>query len=291
MASLYDDFSAKTADAAIGGQGYTRRGTSTGDALVRSDVSGDYDGDKYVELDTSSYLWTTDDSAGTSTARQQVYLRAYPGGVKTYHVVGFVRADSTGDNHYGCGLRSDGGFRFFKVTADAYTELGSFTFGYVASDLVHIRFEAEASGSDQVLRAKVWKNAEAEPGTWDTATDTTSPHTTGWPAFGQRQASDVADLDGFGYGEGEDAPTGAETQLATPSGFTFAKVAGTRQVNGSWTSVAGAGTYDYEVEEWDGAAWQAFALSSTGSTSFSLSASDGVAYETLYRARVRAVPA
>jgi hypothetical protein len=79
--------------------------------------------------------------------------------------------------------------------------------------------------------------------------------------------------------------------LATPTGWTFTKTANTRQLNGSWSAVTGAATYDYQVERWTGSAWVAFSSANTASTSFTLTSSNGVEYSTLYRSRVRAVPA
>ena len=86
---------------------------------------------------------------------------------------------------------------------------------------------------------------------------------------------------------------GLSSQVATPTGFTFTKTENVAEVTGAWTAVTDAATYDYEVEEWNGSAWQAFAVSAVTdpTTSFTLGSADGVTFSTLYRARVRAVPA
>lgn len=83
-------------------------------------------------------------------------------------------------------------------------------------------------------------------------------------------------------------------QLDVPTNWTFVKTDATAEVVGSWDAVTDAETYDYEVEEKDDeGSWQPFALGSTTdpTTSFTLTSSDGVKFDTEYRARVRAVPA
>jgi hypothetical protein len=81
---------------------------------------------------------------------------------------------------------------------------------------------------------------------------------------------------------------GGGSQLATPTGFTFTTAAGPA-LNGAWSSVSGAATYDFQVDRWTGSTWTAFASGNTASTSFT--ETSGVAYSTQYRSRVRAVPA
>jgi hypothetical protein len=81
---------------------------------------------------------------------------------------------------------------------------------------------------------------------------------------------------------------GGGSQLATPTGFTFTAAAGPA-LNGAWSSVSGAATYDFQVDRWTGSTWTSFASGNTASTSFT--ETSGVAYSTQYRSRVRAVPA
>lgn len=86
---------------------------------------------------------------------------------------------------------------------------------------------------------------------------------------------------------------GTSGQLSTPTGWTFVKTTDTAQVVGTWNAVTDAATYDYEVQVWSGSTWGAFASGTTTdpTTTFTLDSSDGVTFSTLYRARVRAVPA
>jgi hypothetical protein len=80
------------------------------------------------------------------------------------------------------------------------------------------------------------------------------------------------------------------TKLATPTNWQFTKSTGIRQLNGSWSPVSNAQGYSYEVERWTGSAWTAFLSNNTTSTSFTLTSTNGVDWNTLYRARVRANP-
>ena len=86
------------------------------------------------------------------------------------------------------------------------------------------------------------------------------------------------------------AISGETGQLATPTNFIFTKATGLRQISGSWSSVAEATSYDYEVQSWNGSTWINFAFVNTVLTSFTLNDEDGVQFSTSYRARVRAVP-
>jgi hypothetical protein len=82
------------------------------------------------------------------------------------------------------------------------------------------------------------------------------------------------------------------TQLPTPTGLTFTAVPGVRQLDGAWNAVSGAGGYDWQVEVQDGAVWLPFddGANPAQTTTFMLTAADGVEWGTTYRARVRATP-
>ena len=75
----------------------------------------------------------------------------------------------------------------------------------------------------------------------------------------------------------------AETGVAVPSGFTF--TASGLQLDGSWSAVSGADSYDWEIERDDAGSWVAFDSGNTAGTSFQVTT--GVEYGTTYRARVR----
>ena len=84
-----------------------------------------------------------------------------------------------------------------------------------------------------------------------------------------------------------EAETG--TPLDTPTNFTFTAHGSLRQLDGSWSAVSGAESYDWEVEVDDGG-YTAFGSGSTAGTSFQLDDGDGVDWQTNYRGRVRANP-
>lgn len=146
------------------------------------------------------------------------------------------------------------------------------------------------------MRLKAWQFGDTEPVSWG-ITDTATVTQAGWMGLFTHLTTTgrTARWGWFSYGtEGDAAPRPVATaSLDTPTGFTFTKTASTAEVTGSWSSVTDAASYDYEVEEWDGSAWQPFALSfvTAPTTTFTLAAADGVQFNTLYRSRVRAVPA
>lgn len=73
--------------------------------------------------------------------------------------------------------------------------------------------------------------------------------------------------------------------LEPPSSVTFN--ADNRTLTGSWTSSAGADDYDWEVQYDNAGTWTAFDSGTTATLSFQLDDTDGVAWDTTYRARVR----
>lgn len=139
------------------------------------------------------------------------------------------------------------------------------------------------------LRLRVWADGDAEPDLWDIDT----------PYFLLSAAGVVGlfvfrtgtfDVDVFSVGTAGDTAPSSGSGLATPAGFTFTKVSGARTLDGSWTAVSGAATYDWEVDrDVGGGAWESFATGSTASTSFQLTSTDGVGWGETYRSRVRAV--
>jgi hypothetical protein len=148
----------------------------------------------------------------------------------------------------------------------------------------------------QRVRTKIWAASGAEPGTWDhDVANETRMAASGVPGIlhivgnGQQQ---LVLAWGVGW-DGDAAPITASvggTPLAMPTGFSFLASAGP-QLTGSWAAVANAATYEYEVQRWTGSAWVAFAAASVTAPTTTFTVTTSVAYSTLYRARVRAVPA
>ena len=293
MAKNYDSWSGFAAGTNIAGNGYTRRGdNSSGSPTVTADASGNYEADKYVALASGSSNPFTPDGASSATGLQQSYIRARPQATTDWVMVAYARVATTGDTMYGCGLHGTTQVRFFRLIGGVYSGLDSWTVPlWAVNDLVHILFEVDDSGSDAALRMKFWRNAESEPASWTRTYTDTSPISGGWPGFGQRDSlGSQARFDVFSWGTNEAAPLTASTGLATPSSFSFTAGSGVRTLDGSWTAVSGAATYDYEVDEDVSGVWTSFASANTASTSFQLTDANGVAWGTSYRGRVRAQP-
>lgn len=80
----------------------------------------------------------------------------------------------------------------------------------------------------------------------------------------------------------------ASDALDTPGSVTLTATSGSRTLDGSWGTVAAADDYDWAVEEDSSGSWAAFESGTTASTSLELTSTDGVAWDTQYRLRVRA---
>ena len=86
-------------------------------------------------------------------------------------------------------------------------------------------------------------------------------------------------------------PELAVQQLSTPTNFSFTAHNSLRQLNGSWDAVQDAGTYEYQVDaQGPDYGWVQLAAANEAGTTFELDNSDGVDWNTTYRARVRAHP-
>jgi hypothetical protein len=177
----------------------------------------------------------------------------------------------------------------------------TFAFSWVADTIYAFRYRANGT----THTSKIWQPANPltnptadEPGAWSVSTTTSNQNVAGRVGFGLYTAGLFAKarLYRFGVGTaGDTAPSasvGGGGQLATPSSWTFVAGSGLRQLIGSWQSVAGASTYEYEVQRWNGSTWVGFATNTIPGTTFTLTSTDGgVEWSTLYRARVRARPA
>jgi hypothetical protein len=86
----------------------------------------------------------------------------------------------------------------------------------------------------------------------------------------------------------DDPGIAQEEQLDTPTGFVLTASQSARQINGSWNAVAGAATYEYEVQVFNGSSWSDLTSNIIGSTSFQLDSTNGINWSSQYRARVRA---
>jgi hypothetical protein len=297
VATNYDSWSGFSAGTNINGNGYTRRGSNnSGTPTVTADASGDYEDDLYVALTSSASNPITPDAAGSVTGLQQSYVRARPQAITNHVVSAYVRVAASGDTMYGCGLTSSGGtLVIYRLNVGSYTQLGSSVSvtPFAVDDLVHLLFEVDDSESNAVLRAKYWRNAESVPVSWTSSHTDTSPLSQGYPGFGQRQQTSEARFDVFSWGTGETAAlTAGSSALATPANFSFTAHGSLRQLNGSWTAVANAGSYEASVDyETDPDTWVNLTTYAGAATSFQLTDADGVAWGTKYRCRVRAIPA
>jgi hypothetical protein len=77
-------------------------------------------------------------------------------------------------------------------------------------------------------------------------------------------------------------------QLPPPTDVVMTAIG--RVLSTTWVGVAGASTYEWEVEEFDGVDWILFQSGATAFTSFTLMESQGVGWGRTYRPRVRAMP-
>jgi hypothetical protein len=150
-------------------------------------------------------------------------------------------------------------------------------------------------------KAKIWAPASPytdptgdEPGSWQIEFTNADITAAGWVGFGTLGNDGAAAnrLYAIGVGTGgdtaptsDDEPTG--TQLATPSGHVF--TASGRSLRQEWNAVDGADDYQWEIQRRDGGVWVAFD-SGGGDPPVERGSSDGVTYDTTYRARVRALP-
>ena len=286
MATFFEDWEGYT----TGEQptGYTAQ-LSQGTLRVETDSASD-DVLRASNLG-ASIGWLTPDSVPAGSTRQQsvsVGRRNATADLGVWDVNAFVRADTAAVTAYAAGVYDGTNFRLVALVDGAQSVIGTTAFTYALDELVAIRVEADGTA----ISAKVWKWADAEPASW-TVTGTNSAIASGKPAVGLRAGGmGSTDYTLFSAGtDGDVAPLAESGQLAIPSGFTFTAAAGARQLDGSWSAVSGASTYDWEVEEDVSGTWTAFGSGNTATTAFQLTDTDGVKWATSYRGRVRAVPA
>lgn len=75
----------------------------------------------------------------------------------------------------------------------------------------------------------------------------------------------------------------------TPTGLTLTADASLRELDGSWTAVTGADSYDIQVDYDNDGVWTTVTNFNQAGTSFTLDDTDGIDWATDYRCRVRTV--
>lgn len=86
-------------------------------------------------------------------------------------------------------------------------------------------------------------------------------------------------------------PVNPAVPLDTPTGFTFVAHSSMVQIAASWSAVAGAVTYELQVQELVSGVWEDLNTFSGSATSRTLGTAQGLAEGGTYRGRVRALPA
>lgn len=112
--------------------------------------------------------------------------------------------DATG---YSAQLFSDNELRLRKISGSGSSYIGSFALASTIAEGVwhNLRLQLGPSGA---LKAKVWLDTEAEPGTWQLEVTDTS-FTSGWVGLSTGYQFSYREADHFGVGtNGDSAPTG-----------------------------------------------------------------------------------
>jgi len=93
-------------------------------------------------------------------------------------------------------------YQIRRVSSGSVTTLASATLpaGYYdsgAGNSFYARLQVTPSGSNVIVRGRVWSTADTEPGTWDLSHEDTSPLSAGWQGVGSATSTDPTF---FGYG-------------------------------------------------------------------------------------------
>lgn len=233
------------------------------------------------------------DAAGGSVSQCDIIVRVTSSAWTNVGVGAVARAATSGANHDWSALTLlDTSLRTrYAGTADSVLHGGTWT----AWTFQYVRLLLDGTNVKSTAATNLADVTGSTPTAgWLTNVTDPSPATSGHVGIGLADPNAFWFVDWVGIGTGGDAaPTETVTSdaLATPTNFTFASAAGLRQLDGAWTTVSGAATYSWEVEEDVAGVWTAFDSGSTADTSFQLTSTDGVEWGTTYRGRVRAVPA
>lgn len=151
------------------------------------------------------------------------------------------------------------------------------------------RFAWRTSTSGQELR--VYAGETSVPLFTLTGALTSNSHTTLFAGLTAASSGTALDVDTIRIADDWLTPVAPSTPLATPTGFTFVASSGVVSITAEWGAVAGAATYDLQVEEYVDGAWELLNTFSGSATSRTLTTAQGLVEGGAYRGRVRAVPA
>ena len=264
----------------------------------------------WTRVGDDSDVWKVEEAASVrflrcnATTTADRFLVPDPAGdVNEMEIVALVRSSDTNATQVGVGVAvSDPGpygyytflesgtqyrrRRLVNGTSSAYSAT---TFPWTVNTSYWVRMYALHEGSSVwTFRVKWWADGDTEPASWmDSATGQT--HTIPGPAtvgLFNRDENGEQDWLFVGVGTNGDVAPTSETPPVTvdvPSGFTFTATG--LQLDGSWSAVTGADSYDWEIQRDDAGTWVAFDSGNTATLAFQVTT--GVAYGTTYRARVR----
>ena len=239
MAQYFDNFSSDTVDLFPSGWSSEWADMDVSDNYVRasSALSANWAalaGDNYFHLDDTPGVYSrraakyiAGDASQISEIRGLV-RNATPNdatsrsvavlcgdGINASWRTGYALWIAGGSNRYRINRKLDGGE---DITALAIGSLGAY-FDSGSSNSSYFRFQTVASGSNLVIRSKVWSTAVSEPDEWDLSAEDTSPLPAGWQGIGALTNASSAAV-GFGWvgigTDGDPAPTGPVDVSAEP---------------------------------------------------------------------------
>ena len=295
MATFFDDFSELAVQSGVP-FGYSEAGASTSGSVSVVEDAGT-PGGKSIRINNVAsgvrYL-SCDEFLASSSAREVAVLMRVTnqadGGIAPGPA---VRLSSSADTWYsGHLLTTSSSTQRRQVRRRVAGSFGSVSITDAAWS-AGVVYALRLSVDGDALKFRYWAPADVanpeadEPAAWNVeATD--SNIASGLVGFGMEQGGTTETFVlAFGVGTGGDSAPLSDPGLAVPvpTGFTF--TASGLQLDGAWSAVSGADSYDWEVERDDAGSWVAFDNGNTAGTSFQVTS--GVAYGTTYRARVRAV--
>ena len=296
MATFFDDFSQLALGQGVPAGYSAAGGGASGYVEVVQDLGTP--GEKSVRFrnvpggDTG--LWISCDEFSSSSEVREVALLVRVVNLNNHSRVAMpaVRLSPTVTTTYAPSLVSpnvdtDQRFQAARLLDSAFQNMASVSNQWHSNgDVVALRMRADGS----TIYAKWWNPADVydpegdEPSGW-MHSPSNSDIASGLVGFGGFQAADDYIM-AFGVGTGGDPAPLSEvaTAVPVPSGFTFTATG--LQLDGAWSAVSGADSYDWEIQRDDAGSWVAFESGNTATLAFQVTT--GVAYGTTYRARVRA---
>jgi hypothetical protein len=304
MAQFYTDFSAHAVASGVPTGWTKRQGANAQVSIVDGGQSGGDNNSGGTWAPTGNRMLKVVYSPLTS--EQNILTYDTPGSPAIFDIIAKVGVQSVTNDQIGVMARSTGSDRDysghigrtggslirFRVAGTSYDT----AYAHTAHKWYFVRYRSNGTNVQGTVSDTLANVTGTTPAAgWFTSVTDPAPSLTGYVGLHINEQNGYKLCDWIGVGTaGDAAPTAAVsggTPLATPTGFTFVKGTNIRQVTAAWSTVSGAATYDIQVERWTGSEWTAFYTGNQAGLSLVLDDDDGVNWSTLYRARVRAVPA